>query len=55
MGFGVWVGLLVLGSGGFGFWWFWVLGSGVRHCVRWVKLGRERIERICLTPSGEFG
>ena len=41
-GSGVWVGL-------------WVMGSGVRHCVRWMWFGWEKIERICLTPSGEFG
>ena len=41
---------------GFGFWVlvFRVLGSGVRHCVRWMWFGWEKIERICLTPSGEF-
>ena len=42
MGSGVWVGL-------------WVLGSGVRHCGRWMKFGWDRIERICVIPRGEFG
>ena len=31
-----------------------VLGSGVRHCGRWMRLEWERIGRICLTPSGEY-
>ena len=39
-------GFWVLGSG--------VLGSGVRHCGRWMRFGWSKIMRICLTPSGEF-
>jgi hypothetical protein len=51
-------GFWVLVSGwalGYGFWCLErALGTGVRHCVRWMSFGWSKIMRICLTPSGEF-
>ena len=64
MGSGVWVGLLVLGSGvlGTGFWcqtlcsvgevWVEQDYANLSDTERRVCVGR--IERICVIPSGEF-